>query len=184
MKKFSVILLLTLTGCFTRPVNVSIIPARPVVVPLYSGIEHFDVLDAETYNFRGGQPKTLKDFQYLQKAGVEWILKLNTDSEGSDAEAEILGIHVVKIPITFEQQILGPIPVKEIKDFFIQHNMHVYVHCEHGQDRTGLACMIYNIDINAMPKEEAIQDMLSHGFHKILHGLWKSAEDYNINTVQ
>lgn len=173
-----ILLAIIFTGCFTRPVNVSLLPSKQPIVAMYAGIPNFGVLDAEVYNYRGGQPKTKADFDFLVKAHVKVILKLDTDTEGNDSEAELRGIKVVKIPITFKQQIFGPIPTKDIKDFWDKYNENVYVHCKRGQDRTGFACMIYNMKEQDYDKEGAINDMLSHGFHKILYGLWKEAKDY------
>lgn len=179
MKLISAVLfaLTMLTGCNT-PVNVSVLPQKKIVPPLYSGIKNFDVLSTANNCYRGSQPLDKKDFEFLKSIGVQIILKLDTDKEGSDAEAEMLGMQVVKIPISFSEQLFGNVPSRQIQEFILSHKRNLYIHCAHGQDRTGLACMMYNMDYNNMTKQQAVKDMLSHGFHKILHGLWESAENY------
>ena len=88
---------------------------------------------------------------------------------------------VVRIPISLKKELLGPVPIEEIKRFWQNGDGHrpalqnVYVHCEHGQNRTGLAIYCYQRQ-QGMSKQKAVDDMLSHGFHKIMHGLWKAVE--------
>lgn len=168
------ILLLILAGCMTRPVNVSLLPEKKAVRPELTQIAHFDVVDRERNVLRGGQP-TAEQFALLKKAGVATVLKLNLDTEGSDAPAELLGMKVVRVPISLKQQVLGPVPVDAIRMFWLTNSGNVYVHCEHGQDRTGGAIYYYR-RWQGWSKADAERDMLSHGFHKILHGLWEAVD--------
>lgn len=182
MRYTNLILVTTLallqSGCFTRPkVSVSLLPTKPL--PLYSGIPNFGVVNAEANVYRGGQPTTKEQWEYIQKHGIKVVLKLNTDSEGSDTQAELIGIKVIRIPIPFEYQVLpGHVPIKQIEECLRTNQMNLYIHCEHGEDRTGVACMIYGVDIDKQPKDSEIQNMLSHGFHKELLGLWLAAKNY------
>ena len=49
-----------------------------------------------------------------------------------------------------------------------------YVHCEHGQDRTGLIIGAYRVRVQRWSKSQAYQEMKAHGFHPLLHGLYSS----------
>ena len=141
-------------------------------------IRNFDVVDVERNILRGGQP-TAEQWVLLHQQGITTVLKLNKDSEGSDTPAELLGMTVVRIPISMKKELLGPVPIEQIKQFWAPRQQrptaNVYVHCEHGQDRTGLAVYCYQRQ-QGMSKKEAVDDMLSHGFHKMMHGLWKAVE--------
>jgi len=43
----------------------------------------------------------------------------------------------------------------------------VLVHCQHGQDRTGVACALYRMVIEGWPANPAIQEMADVGWHRI-----------------
>lgn len=42
-----------------------------------------------------------------------------------------------------------------------------YIHCLHGQDRTGLVCAIYRVKVQRWGIERAIQEMIDMGFHQV-----------------
>lgn len=167
------LVLLLCAGCITRPVNVAALPKPIAVRPELTQIRNFDVVDAEQNILRGGQP-TAEQWVLLHKQGITTVLKLNKDSEGSDMPAELLGMTVVRIPISMKKELLGPVPIGEIKRFWQNGDgdrpalRNVYVHCEHGQDRTGLAVYCYQRQ-QGMSKQKAVDDMFSHGFHKMMH---------------
>ena len=126
--------------------------------------------------YRGGQP-TAEGWKYLHdNLGVMYDIKLNPDSEGSDNQAAQDGMVVVKFPISFEQQIFGPatnqiegaVGVINILQGF---PLPVFVHCAHGQDRTGEIVAVYRREVNGWSKQRARQEMLEHGFHRSLLGL-------------
>jgi protein tyrosine/serine phosphatase len=169
-----ILLCVTLAGCITRPVSVSPFPAKNIAQPPFGAVAHFDVVSEDSNIYRGGQP-THEGFQFLKQRGVKTILKLDSDTEGNDLEAELIGFEVVKIPINLKKQLFGPVPVEAIKQFWAQHPRDVFVHCVHGQDRTGLAVYLYE-RAQSVSKESATSDMLSHGFHKTLFSLWKEAK--------
>ena len=140
--------------------------------PLTHGIPNFAQVDYTIA--RGGQP-TIEGWVWLASQGYTNVIKLNTDEEGSDAAAEAIGMTVQRFPISLTDQI-----------FYLKHRdliwgavdaikPHTYIHCEHGQDRTGLVVAVWRVDsigydanIIAMAQNE----MLAHGFHKSLFGLW------------
>jgi hypothetical protein len=154
----SVFLLLALTGCTSAVVT--------------HGIPNLAVVDHSIY--RGGQP-TLEGWTYLHDTlGVSNVVKLNLDTEGDDATAKDLdlGMRVTYAPITTEQQLLGPVG-SQIRIAYTNITLGTYVHCEHGQDRTGLEIAYYRMHADGWLKAEAEQEMLDHGFHKELRGLWE-----------
>ena len=51
-----------------------------------------------------------------------------------------------------------------------------FVHCAHGQDRTGLVVAVYRVR-HGWTKAQAQAEMLRLGFHPTLLGLWQSWVD-------
>ena len=123
--------------------------------------------------WRGGQP-TAEGWAYLRSLGVTNVVKLNPESEGVDSQA---GVTVFYFPISFEQQMMGG-PSKETVKAAVGHIApFTYVHCSHGFDRTGVVIAVYRTQ-TGMTKGEAEKEMLAHGFHKELFGLWSFWENY------
>lgn len=42
----------------------------------------------------------------------------------------------------------------------------IYIHCLHGQDRTGIVCAAYRVKVQNWKVDDAINEMYSMGFHK------------------
>ena len=143
--------------------------------------------------WRGGQPTT-NGWIYLHDVlHVTNVVKLNTESEGSDAMAEQLGMVVNKHPVNILQQLItGPHPA----DFAAAVACIVpgtFVHCgsdsrtaswldkelntQGGQDRTGLAigCLRFKDGWSA---KAAYDEMRYYGFHPMLHGLHEYWEQW------
>jgi protein tyrosine/serine phosphatase len=132
------------------------------------GIPNFDRVEEDV--FRGGQP-TDEGWRYLQSLGVTNVVKLNKENEGSDAEAEALGMTVHRFPISLKEQMWGRVNSNTVWNAVQCITTHTFIHCEHGQDRTGLVVACDRVAMNT-PKHTAEQEMLQHGFHKSLRGLW------------
>ena len=49
-----------------------------------------------------------------------------------------------------------------------QSRRPIFVHCEHGQDRTGLIVGLYRVFTEKKSPAAAYKEMLAKGFHKIL----------------
>lgn len=64
------------------------------------------------------------------------------------------------LPPTLEELKLA---VKLIR---IRKDGGIYVHCEHGVDRTGMVIAAYRILVQEWPVEQAIKEMLDNGFHR------------------
>jgi len=151
----ALVILLFVTGCST-------------IQTTTNGIDNFRPVDLSKAIYRGGQPT---EFTYLKSLGVSNIVKLNLKSEGSDDSAVCIGMKVVYDPINSKEQFLGPVPMWKVDMAVTNITPGTYVHCLHGQDRTGLIVAKYEI-VNGQPKEDVEKRMLSYGFHKLLFGLW------------
>ena len=143
-----------LTGCVTAPMT--------------HGIPNFSQVDYSI--FRGGQPNAI-GWMYLKSIGVTNVVKLNDESEGSDRDAAALGMVINYFPISLQDQIFYLSHRDQVWNAVDAITPHTYIHCEHGQDRTGLIVACYRVE-NFATRESAEQEMLAHGFHKELFGLW------------
>ena len=156
-----ILALIALTGCATAP---SHIPSLAVVEP---GI------------WRGGQPDA-EGWKQLKLLGVTNVVKLNLEMEGSDKRAEELGLRVYRVPIGLGQQLFKGPSRSQIQKVTGAICPGTYVHCQHGQDRTGLmiACWRMQSAGAVFTKEKAQAEMLANGFHRLLGGLWGSWEGF------
>lgn len=147
--------------------------------PVTHGIPNFAQVEPGVW--RGGQP-TSEGWAYLKSLGVTNVVKLNLESEGSDAQAKVLGMTVWQEGLNLRQQLgLETIPKDWFENIIVALPAKgIYIHCEHGQDRTGLCVAIWRIKLNrdGWLKADAEKEMLAHGFHKELHGLWEFWEHY------
>ena len=157
------IAILLLVGCASVPTTTT------------HNIPNFRVVDVSKSIYRGGQPSDTNSFVYLKSLGVTNIVKLNTESEGSDEEAQNYGMKVIYDPIFTSEQLLHT-PMWKVDMAVTNIVPGTYVHCEHGQDRTGLVIADYEIK-NGKSKANAEKEMLADGFHKSLFGLWECFEN-------
>jgi hypothetical protein len=129
-----------------------------------------NLAEVEPGVWRGGQP-TEAGWLWLQEQGVKSVVKLDTLGEGNDSPARELGMTVSCYPINFcEQVCTRPRPCQ--LEQAVQHiHSGTYIHCKHGQDRTGLAVACYRLK-EGWSKKDAEKEMMQHGFHKMLQGLY------------
>lgn len=127
--------------------------------------------------YRGGQPITADGWAYLKGIGVTNVVKLNRYSEGSDVDAITLGMTVGSFPIDITHQVLVKPDSQTVSNAVAAIAPGTYIHCEHGQDRTGLIVGCYRVWRQGWPKDKARKEMLDDGFHTALHGLNDYWED-------
>ena len=140
-----------------------------------NGISNF--FKVEDGLWRGGQPNA-EGWAYLHSIGVKQAIKLNPVSEGTDDLAISNGIKVVYLPISLEQQIIGKPSREQIISTVAAINTNgTYVHCLHGQDRTGLIIGAYRVEVNGWRKSFAYEEMKYYGFHPELLGLFRAWEE-------
>jgi len=62
----------------------------------------------------------------------------------------------------------------------------VFLHCQHGADRTGTMCAVYRIAVCGWTKEDAISEMTEggFGFHKIWINLIDFIREIDIDDIK
>jgi hypothetical protein len=133
-----------------------------------------NLAEVEPGVWRGGQP-TEAGWTHLKSLGITNVIKLNLQSEGSDAAAQHLGMKVYPVPIPLPEQLgLKPIDTNDIEKILTAvPAAGTFIHCEHGQDQTGLFVALWRVRRDGWSKSDAEKEMLAHGFHKDLRGLWQ-----------
>ena len=123
--------------------------------------------------YRGAQP-TAEGMKQLEKLGVKTVINLRFLHSDRD-EIKDAGLTYEHINMTTWNT--------EDKDVvrFMQiatdsSRTPVFVHCQHGADRTGTMCAIYRITIQGWSKDEAIEEMTKGGFG--FHSIWQNLPDY------
>lgn len=179
------------TAAMTRPpgAHVPIPPGKPaprafsfllsafgiLLFGCSSPLPHFAAVDPSRAIYRGGQPSP-QGWLDLQVLGVSNVIKLNASSEAEDIVPNEM--HVFYDPISLDQQLFG-VPSAEIDAAIGWIQPGTYVHCQHGQDRTGLVVACYRLTHDRWPRSAARAEMLTLGFHPALRGLNDLWEHYS-----
>lgn len=139
-------------------------------------IPNFHTVSFDDFIYRGGQPD-VEGFSYLQELGVKQVVKLNMDHEGCDDAALGMGMELTKNPISLAQQVFLEPDVAALRSVVAFIKPGCFIHCTHGQDRTGLVIALYRLS-QGWSKADAEKEMLDMGFHKALFGLWECWEHW------
>ncbi len=120
--------------------------------------------------YRGATPRA-EGLQYLKSQNFKTILNLDNDEVTNQFEQNFSdhhGINEIQIPLsgffkpddTDIDRALAVLADKNLRP--------IYVHCQHGHDRTGLIIGLYRTEVLKWDKQAAYDEMLKLGFHKIL----------------
>lgn len=136
--------------------------------------------------YRGGHPDS-SGITYLKKLGVKTIVDLEVgdfieatpwsiDQELDDASAA--GITVLRFPMSAFEAAESDRFDKQMDQILATladaSQQPIYVHCKHGQDRTGLVIGLERVVDEGWDPQNAHDEMVKIGFHTFFLGL----EDY------
>lgn len=123
--------------------------------------------------YRGARP-TQEGISALRALGVKTILNIDNEAKPIAIEqgwARAQGLQFVSIPLS---GFLAPTDEQMDRIFHVIHDPSsypIFLHCKHGEDRTGLVVGLYRYYDEHWPAQAAYNEMLAHGFHKVLLGL-------------
>lgn len=152
--------------------------AQPVNLP---GLPNLHKVSDQLY--RGAQPEAAGVAQ-LKTLGIRTIVNLRGFHSDRD---EIGGIAINYEHITFhtwhpEHEDM----VRFLKIVTDSSQTPVFVHCQHGADRTGTMVALYRIAVQGWSKEDAIREMTLGGFN--FHSVWSNLltfiRNLDINKVK
>lgn len=156
-----------LCACASNP------PATGTTIPAF--------LKVESSIYRGGQPQSLSDYQYLKSIGIRTVIKLNDEKLlDEEAWAATTNIDLMPIPLSgiFEP---SDGDMNEIESLLADStDQPLFIHCLHGEDRTGLAIGLYRVKHEHWDTSRAYDEMKANHFHTLLVGLdhyfWENAK--------
>ena len=174
----------------------AILFAAALVLPACSGVPDAQSSDEELAQapmenfhkvraglYRGGHPSTA-GVAYLKKIGIKTIVDLEVadfieatpwsiSQELSDAKKD--GVRVIRHPMSALEPALSSdfdhmidTMMEQLDDTAL---MPVYVHCAHGQDRTGLVIALERVIDEGWTPAAAHAEMMKLGFHSEFVGL-------------
>ncbi len=123
--------------------------------------------------FRGARPEYQGVIE-LSSKGIKTIINLENESRYADPEkkqADKLGMTTFSSPMNAyrrpnDAQVNSILKVMQDPSAF-----PIFIHCHHGQDRTGLMVGLYRVEVQKWSPEAAYKEMLSIGFHPDLKEL-------------
>lgn len=133
--------------------------------------------------YRGAQP-TAEGMPALKELGVKTIVNLRAFHSDRDEIGE-LALSYEHIPM------IAVFPNKDDMIRFLQivtdeTRTPVFVHCQHGADRTGVMIAIYRIVVQGWSKANAIDEMTNggFGFHSIYQNLIWFLEGLDVEDLK
>lgn len=144
-----------------------------------SGLSNFAKVSDVLY--RGAQP-TKEGFAELKKLGVKTIINLR--AKHSDEELiKGLDLNYFSIPIN-TWDLDNRHTARFLSIVMDKANQPIFVHCQHGSDRTGTMVAVYRVYAQKWKPEEAIKELPAFGFHKIWVNLKKYLKNLDIKKVE
>lgn len=117
--------------------------------------------------YRGAQP-TAQGFQELYKMGIKTVVNLRSRHSDQD-ELEQIDLAYIEIPMS-AWHLEDKDVIKFLQIVTDPEKLPVFVHCQHGADRTGVIVASYRIIVQGWGKDEAIAEMMEGGFG--FHAVW------------
>jgi tyrosine-protein phosphatase SIW14 len=123
--------------------------------------------------YRGAQP-TAEGMKRLEKLGIKTIVNLRSlHSDRSELRGTDLSYEHIR---TTTWNIEDKYVIRFLQIVTNPDCTPVFVHCQHGADRTGTMCAIYRVAVQNWSKDEAIQEMTKGGFG--FHSYWQNLPNY------
>lgn len=145
--------------------------SRPVLLPRNDlpGLENFAQVSPDL--FRGEQP-TAEGFRQLKQMGVKTVVNLRSmHSDRDEMKGTGLGyLHIIFNAWHPEDEDV----VRFLKLVQDPANHPVFVHCQHGADRTGMMVAIYRVIEQGWTIDQAMAELPRFGYHPV----WKEIRQY------
>ncbi len=123
--------------------------------------------------YRGAQPEET-GFAELEKLGIKTVVNLRAFHSDRD---NLKGTRLAGKEISFKTWHPEDEDVLQFLRICADtNNAPIFVHCQHGADRTGTMCAIYRMLFCGWTKEESVREMTEGGFG--FHGVWQNLLEY------
>ncbi|MGC8723605.1 MAG: fused DSP-PTPase phosphatase/NAD kinase-like protein [Acidobacteriota bacterium] len=149
-----------LKGCPTHPAGLAVprgdLPGLPNFARVSDGL------------YRGAQP-TREGFEGLKAMGVRTVINLRNHHSDAPLLAD-LGFRYVEIPCDAWRMEDAPV-VLFLKLATDEACQPVFVHCQHGSDRTGIMVAAYRVVVQDWDPSLAEAELPNFGFHPVFLNL-------------
>ena len=178
MTRFGSLLLLGLAACAGTSAAA---PEESVLLPRdeLPGLSNFAKIDDGLY--RGAQP-TSAGMEVLQSLGVKTIVNLRAVHSDRD-EIEGKGFRHAHISCKAWHPEEGDV-VRFLAIAMEPENRPVFVHCEHGADRTGMMIAAYRVVAQGWSPEDAAVELPRFGFHPIWTGIRSRVRSFDAEALR
>lgn len=130
--------------------------------------------------YRGAQPLP-GGIQRLATLGIKTVINLRDDDEReSDEEAEVraAGLHYFNVPMSGFRSPSDEQIEKVLLIINDARNWPVFIHCHHGEDRTGTIIACYRISQDGWTSEQAKREAKHHGMSRSQFRMKDYIKDY------
>ena len=151
--------------------------AGPRGLPAQEGIANFGRVNEDLC--RGAQPDATA-FQNLKRLGIKAIINLRISSDAwkaEAAEAQANGMVYTNAPM---RGLGRPAEdrVRSILSLIESCPKPVFIHCEHGCDRTGTIVACYRIHHDGWTNQAALEEAVRYGLSKLERGMRRCIENF------
>jgi tyrosine-protein phosphatase SIW14 len=130
--------------------------------------------------YRGAQPQA-GGMKELAARGIKTVINLRGPDEGTraeEAEAESAGLRYYSVPLPGFGRPRDEQVEKVLALIDDAKNWPVFVHCHHGEDRTGTIIAVYRISREGWTVEQAKKEAKHYGMSRFQFAMKDYIEDY------
>jgi tyrosine-protein phosphatase SIW14 len=130
--------------------------------------------------YRGAQPLT-GAMKELAALGIKTVINLRGPDEGTrseETEAKAAGLRYFNVPLPGLGRPRNEQVEKVLSLIDDSENSPVFVHCHHGEDRTGTIIAVYRISHDGWTAEQAKKEAKSYGMSRFQFAMKDYIEDY------
>ena len=133
--------------------------------------------------YRSAQP-TAEGFRQLRAMGIKTVVNLRSFHSDRDelGDTDLDYEHITMKAWHAEEKEV----VRFLKIATDPERQPVFVHCQHGSDRTGLMVALYRVAVQGWTKDDALAEMTEgpFGFHKVFQNLVDYMETLDIDDIR
>lgn len=126
--------------------------------------------------YRGAQPGR-EGYATLKGMGIRTVIDLRT-SESEKRQVESAGMKAIAVPMEMSRDGLTSKVDRAVALMADPANRPVYLHCRHGQDRTGIVVAAYRMKLQGWSLADAEAEMQSFGFNDVWVNFKKFIRSY------
>lgn len=173
------VLALSLSACVNPPDPPG--PSEPDLASpgTLEGVENFSMITKGVW--RGAQP-TAEGMAKLKRMGVKTVVNLRALHTDRD-ELRGLGLDYAHLPCT------ALVPDEEVVVQFLKiatdpARRPVFVHCQHGSDRTGVVIAAYRVVVQGWSMQKARRELPRFDFHEVFVPLERYLDEFDADRVR